>query len=125
MDVERTFGDNIQIKFNPVEDNGERFMYIDAAFGESEHKLIMQNRPKEDGGGFDFLPRGNGNQHGGLGGDKEDKEDKDDKEDLHNPPEDFDDDKGDKDDKKDKKENGHNGEKPEPDFTPNGFGLTW
>ena len=126
VDVERTFGDNIQIKFNPVEDNGERFMYIDAAFGESEHKLIMQNRPKEDGGGFDFLPRGNGNQQGGFGGDKEDKEDKNDKEDFNNPPEDFDDDKEDikdKDDKDDKEE--HKDEKPVPDTPPNGFEFRW
>lgn len=130
VDVERTFGDNVQIKFNPVEDNGERFMYIDAAFGESEHKLVMHNRPKEDGGGFDFLPRGNGNQQGGFGGDKEDKDDKedikdkddkDDKEDIK--------DKEDKDDKEDIKDKDdkeeHKDEKPVPDNPPNGFEFRW
>ncbi|MGN1060562.1 MAG: hypothetical protein ACI4QN_02405 [Candidatus Coproplasma sp.] len=56
VDVDRpAAAENVQIKFKPVEDGGKQVMQVDASFGNSEHKLIMQTRPKEEGGGFDFI----------------------------------------------------------------------
>lgn len=79
--------EKIKIKFNPYEDNGKKVMHVNADFGGNMHELIMQNRPEEQGGGFEFIPRGNGNWQGEFEDekdetkDKEDKEDKKDKED--------------------------------------------
>lgn len=90
VDVERPDeNENVKIQFNPFEKNGEKIMQVDAWFGEYKHELIMQNRPWEQGGGFDFINRGNGNQQGGFDDEKDEEEDKEDKEQPDNifPPE--------------------------------------
>ncbi|MGN0805194.1 MAG: hypothetical protein ACI4MS_07400 [Candidatus Coproplasma sp.] len=84
--------EKVQIKFNPYEDNGKKGMQVDAWFGENKHELVMENRPWEQGGGFDFIPRGNGNgmpmpdyeEDGGMSvpDDEDDIKDNEEKEDI-------------------------------------------
>lgn len=68
--------ESVKIKFNPFEENGEKVMYVDAEFNGNKHKLVMQNRPEEQGGGFDFVNRGNGNGQGGFDDEKDEEKDK-------------------------------------------------
>ncbi|MGN0805900.1 MAG: hypothetical protein ACI4MC_02580, partial [Candidatus Coproplasma sp.] len=67
-------GEDVEIKFNPYEENGTKIMQVDAWFGENKHELIMQNKSWEQGGGFDFINRSNGNEQGDTEGDKDDKD---------------------------------------------------
>ncbi|MGN1104534.1 MAG: hypothetical protein ACI4QI_06635, partial [Candidatus Coproplasma sp.] len=103
VEIERYDGENVEIKFNPYEENGEKFMQVDAWFGEYKHELIMQNKPWEQGGGFDFINRSSGEpvEPDDWEDWDDDKEDKDDKDEPIIPPPDYPDDDWDKDDEKD------------------------
>lgn len=78
--AEENVNEKIKIEFNPFEEEGKKVMYVDAEFGGNKHELIMQNRPWEQGGGFDFITRGKGAENGNLPGFEDDWDDKEDKE---------------------------------------------
>ncbi|MGN1104542.1 MAG: hypothetical protein ACI4QI_06675 [Candidatus Coproplasma sp.] len=86
VDVERPDeNENVKIQFNPFEENGEKIMQVDAWFGEYKHELIMQNKPWEQGGGFDFINRSDGNEQEEPDDDWDDWDDWDDKDDKDEP----------------------------------------
>lgn len=112
VEIERpTAEENVEIKFNPFEEDGKKVMYVDAQFGGNKHELIMQNRPWEQGGGFDFISRGHGNLPG-FEDDRDDKEDKENEKDKDKEDKDNKDNIGDKEDEEEPK--------PFPEFP--GFG---
>ncbi|MGN0807155.1 MAG: hypothetical protein ACI4MN_01735 [Candidatus Coproplasma sp.] len=78
--------EEINIKFNPFDEEGEKVMHIDAEFGGYMYELVMQNKPWEQGGGFDYIHRYDGVSDDELQGepDDEDKEDKEDVKDKEN-----------------------------------------
>ncbi|MGN1372527.1 MAG: hypothetical protein ACI4VK_00600 [Candidatus Coproplasma sp.] len=92
VDIERPDeNENVKIQFNPFEENGEKIMQVDAWFGDYKHELIMQNKPWEQGGGFDFINRISGDEPVEPDDDfddwEDDKDDKEDKDDPFAPPE--------------------------------------
>lgn len=125
VDVEHPDGgDDVKIKFNPFEEDGKKSMQVDAWFGENKHELIMQNRPWEQGGGFDFISRGNGNSNGA---------DKDEKDDNGTPDSEFDepnrddikDKEEDKDNEKDKDKEDKKEPIPYPEIPGKSPGIGW
>lgn len=112
VDVEHPDGgDDVKIKFNPFEEDGKKVMHVDAIFGDGEHKLVMQNRPEGQGGGFDFIQR--------IDDYFPDNDDHDEVEDDDREPSiDFDDDEKDKTDKEDNEDREDREDKEDIDDLP-------